>query len=209
MTSAPAQEATPRKGRPRDERIDDDITAAALEELSAGGFERFTVEAVASRAGVAKTTVYRRFPTREDLVVGALLRLNDDLPKAPPPGPVRDRLIAVLGAVRSRATSSSPGRLLMQSVGEGLHSPELAEMVHARVLAPRRQLIRDVVQAGIDSGELRSDLDPDALIPVLVGPMFYLGAWKCVATVSAVSVDAIVDTILTGLVKERTPASGS
>lgn len=208
MTTA-AKEPAQRMGRPRDERIDDQITSAALEELSQGGFERFTVEAVASRAGVAKTTVYRRFPAREDLVVAALLRLNDDLPPAPPPGPVRDRLIAVLGAVRSRATSSSPGRLLMQSVGEGLHSPELAEMVHARVLAPRRQVIRDVLEEGMRSGELRADLDPDALIPVLVGPMFYLGAWKCVASAAAVSVESIVDTILFGLVRERTPATGS
>lgn len=203
MTTAPAREPAQRKGRPRDERIDTEITSAALEELSEGGFERFTVEAVAARAGVAKTTVYRRFPTREDLVLGALLRLNDDLPAPPPPGPVRERLIAVLQAVRSRATNSSRGRLLMQSVGEGLHSPELAEMVHARVLAPRRQVLRDVIADGIASGELRSDLDPDALIPVLVGPMFYLGAWKCVASAPKVSVEAIVDTVLVGLLPPR------
>lgn len=199
MTATTAKESTPRKGRPRDERLDVEITTAALEELSDGGFERLTVEGVAARAGVAKTTVYRRFPTREDLVVGALLRLNDDLPAPPPPGPVRDRLVKVLTGVRKRATSSSRGRLLMQSVGQGLHSPELAEMVYARVLAPRRQLIRDVLADGIASGELRADLDPDALIPVLVGPMFYLGAWKCVASASSISVEAIVDTILDGL----------
>ncbi len=198
-----------RKGRPRDERIDEQITASALEILSTGGFERFTVEEVAAHAGVAKTTVYRRFPTREDLVVGALLRLNDDLPTAPAPGPVRDRLVQVLSGVRVRSTTSMPGRLLMQSVAQGLQSPELAEMVHAKVLAPRRQVIRDVIADGIATGELRADLDPDALIPVLVGPMFYLGAWDCVASAASVSVEAIVDTILTGLVRERTRASGS
>lgn len=199
-------EAAPcRKGRPRDERIDRDITSAALAVLSDHGFDRFSVEEVAARAGVAKTTVYRRFPTRTDLVLGALVRLNDDLPPAPPPGPVRDRLIEALERVRTRATTSIHGRLLMQAATAAGNDPALADLVQSRVLAPRRQLLLDIVAEGIARGELRDDIDTHAVIPVLVGPMIYLGAWSTSPLHREVSVAAVVDLVLSGL----TPASGS
>lgn len=188
-----------RKGRPRDERIDAQITAAALDVLGEVGFERFSVEQVALRAGVAKTTLYRRFPCRDDLVVGALLRMNDDLPQPPPPGPVRERLVEVLGGVRQRTADSVGGRVFMRVVSEGHGHPGLAQVMNDRVLEPRRQVLRDVIAAGIDNGELRADLDPDAVIPALVGPMLYLGLWNEVSTQRAVTVEAVVDTVLAGL----------
>lgn len=194
-----------RRGRPRDERIDRGIEEAALAVLSEQGFERFSVEAVAQRAGVAKTSVYRRFPTRNELIVGALVRLNDDLPASPPPGPVRDRLIAVLSGVRERVTTSMLGRILVQVTGESLRDPALADLVHRRVLAPRRALIREVIETGQSTGELRADLDPDVLQPLLVGPMLYLGMWSSQEAARGVSVSAVVDVALSGL----TPASDS
>lgn len=194
----------PRKGRPRDERIDEDITTAALDLLSSEGFDRFSVEAVAARAGVAKTTVYRRFPTRNDLIVGALLLLNDDLPPPPAAGPVRDRLVSVLKGIRRRTTESGRGRILMQVVSEGSRDPGLADLVHQRVLAPRRQVLRNVIADGIASGELRADVEVDTVVPVLVGPMLYLGMWSGTAVSQGVTVESVVDLVLSGL----TPASG-
>lgn len=204
MTAA-VEGATSRKGRPRDERIDREITAAALAVLSEVGFERFSVEEVAAQAGVAKTTIYRRFPSRTELIVGALMRLNDELPAPPPPGPVRDRLVQVLTGVRDRVTTSMRGRILMQVAGEGARDPELVRLVHGRVLAPRRQLLRDIVCDGIRTGELRSDIDVDAVVPVLVGPMLYLGMWSACTPERDVPVETVVDTVLSGL----TPATGS
>lgn len=199
MTTAADTGTAARKGRPRDERLDERITAAALDELAEVGFERFSVEQVAQRAGVAKTTLYRRFPCRNDLVVGALLRMNDGLPAAPPPGTVRDRLVHVLGGVRRRTAESVRGRVFMRVVSEGHGQPGLAEVMHERVLEPRRQVLRDLLADGITSGELRADLDPDAVIPMLVGPMLYLGLWNEVSVQRAVTVEAVVDTILAGL----------
>ena len=207
MTAAPEETAPAgaRKGRPRDARIDRQVTTAALEALAEVGFEGFCVEAVAQRAGVAKTTVYRRFPTRDDLIAGALERLNDDLPPAPPPGPVRRRLVDVLSGIRRRTPASVHGRILTRVAAAGAGEPALAELVQSRVLAPRRQVLRDVIADGIASGELRDDVDVNAVIPVLVGPMLYLGMWDRTPVASDVSVDAVVDTILSGL----TRASGS
>jgi AcrR family transcriptional regulator len=188
-----------RKGRPRDERIDVEITSAALDLLATEGFDRFTVEAVAARAGVAKTTVYRRFPTRNDLIVGALLRLNDEIPPPPVAGPVRDRLILVLQGIRRRTTESVRGRILMQVMSEGQRDPDLAALVHQRVLAPRRQVLRGIIADGIASGELRPDVEIDTVVPVLVGPMLYLGMWGSAEVTSGVTVESVVDLVLTGL----------
>lgn len=205
MAAVEGEAAPCRKGRPRDERIDREITSAALAVLSDLGFDRFSVEEVAVRAGVAKTTVYRRFPTRTDLIAGALARLNDDLPPAPAPGPVRDRLVAALAGIRSRVTRSIRGRILLQAVSEGLRDPGLAAIVHQRVLAPRRQLLQDIVDEAIAAGELRADLDPAAALAVLTGPMVYLGLWSGDEAMQGVRVETVVDLVLSGL----TPASGS
>ena len=203
MTATADEGTAVRKGRPRDERIDEQIAAAALDVLAEVGFERFSVEQVAQRAGVAKTTVYRRFPCRNDLVIGALLRTNDTLPEAPPPGPVRDRLVHVLGGVRRRTVDSVRGRVFMRVVSEGHSQPGLAEVMHERVLEPRRRVLRELLADGIASGELRADLDPDAVIPVLVGPMLYLGLWDEVSAQRAVTVESVVDTVLSGLTIAR------
>lgn len=203
MTTAPTESL--RRGRPRNEGLDREITAAALELLSESGFESFTVEAVCARTGVAKTTVYRRYPTRTDLIVGALERLNDDLPPVPAPGPVRDRLVAVLDGVRARAMRSRQGSLMLHAAAQGALEPRLAELVQSRVLAPRRELLRSVIADGVAAGELRDDVDPQVLIPILVGPMIYLGMWNQTSAACHVSVADIVDALLRGL----TPATGS
>ena len=205
MTLADAAVAGARKGRPRDERIDHEITSAALAVLAEQGFDRFSVEEVAQRAGVAKSTLYRRFPARTELIVAALERLNDDLPPAPPPGPVRGRLVEILEGIRRRTAGSPRGRLLMHVIGENAREPGLVDLVHERVLAPRHRLLRGVVADGVASGELRDDIDMDGLLPLLIGPMLYLGMWSMCASTRDVTAESIVDTLLRGL----TRANGS
>jgi hypothetical protein len=89
----------------------------------------------------------------------------------------------------------------MHAVGEGGREPRLAALVHDRVLAPRRQFLRAVIQRGIDSGELRSDIDPDTIIPVLVGPMLYLGMWSMCDMAERVTVEGVVDLLMVGLTR--------
>lgn len=191
----------PRKGRPRDERIDHEITSAALLVLADTGFAGFSIAEVAARAGVAKTTVYRRFPTRDDLLAEALERLNDDLPPPPSTGSVRDQLVEALDGIRRRTPDSTRGRILMHVVGEGAREPRLAELVHDRVLAPRRRILSDIIERGMASGELRADLDVTAVIPVLVGPMLYLGMWRMCSAAQQVSVESVVDVLMTGMTR--------
>jgi len=192
-----------RKGRPRDERIDQEITSAAVQELAESGFAAFSVGEVAARAGVAKTTVYRRFPAREDLIAAALERLNDDLPLVPTSGTVRQQLAVLLEGIRNRRPDSEWSRILMHAMREGADEANFAAMIHTCVLAPRHRVMRDVIEAGIASGELRADLDADTAIPILVGPMIYLSKQNVSSSLAHVSVEAVLDVILAGM----TPAS--
>ncbi len=99
----------------------------------------------------------------------------------------------------------------------------MTALVKDRVLAPRRRLMRDVIAAGMASGELRSDLDPDTVLPILVGSMLYLGKWAASPMAERVTVDAVLDVLMVGmapgdpvpvaaareLTAATTPASGS
>lgn len=199
----PAEASADRKGRPRDARLDRGITDAALEVLAESGVAGFSVAEVAARSGVAKTTIYRRYPSRDDLLVGALERLNDDLPEVPAGGTVRDRLVQVLDGIRRRSPSGTQGRLLGQVAAT--HDPRLGRMVYERVLVPRHRMLRGIVQDGVDAGELRAGLDFDALIPILVGPMLYLRTWERSPLARRVSVEAVVDQLIAGM----TPATRS
>jgi AcrR family transcriptional regulator len=198
-----ATTAAPRKGRPRDEDVDRRITAAALEVLADHGAEGFSVAEVALRSGVAKTSIYRRYPSRDDLVIGALERLNDDLPTLPARGSVRDRLVELLGGIRRRSPAGLHGRLMMQVAATS--DPRLAHLVFERVVRPRQAVLRAVLSEGMATGEIRRDLDVEAWIPLLVGPMLYLRMWHAVPQVTRLTVDDLVDELMRGL----TPATGS
>lgn len=184
------------KGRPRDFRIDDAVLDAAVETLAALGFGGFSVEEVAARAGVAKTSIYRRFAGREALLAAALQRLNDELPPVPDQGPVRDRLHAVLDAVRS-SCSTSRGPILDHAVASG--DPHVMTLVHDLVLEPRRRILMQLIEEGITSGELRADLDPHAAVACLVGPMLFLRTWGRFGRELDHPVDHILGLVLEGI----------
>jgi len=199
MTSATAMTATTElraKGRPRDCRIDDAVVDAAVETLAAVGFAGFSVEDVAVRAGVAKTSIYRRFAGRDALLATALQRLNDELPPVPEHGPVRDRLRSVLDAVRS-SCSTSRGPILDHANASG--DPQVMTLVHDLVLEPRRRLMVQIIEEGIASGELRPDLDPHAAVACLVGPMLFLRAWGRFGRELDQPVDRILGLVLDGI----------
>ena len=184
------------KGRPRDCRIDDAVVDAAVETLAAVGFGRFSVEEVAARAGVAKTTIYRQFAGRDALLAAALQRLNDELPPVPDMGQVRERLHAALDAVRS-SCSTSRGPILDHANASG--DPQVMTLVHDLVLEPRRRILVQIIDEGIASGELRSDLDSHAAVACLVGPMLFLRAWGRFGRELDQPVDRILGLVLEGI----------
>ena len=122
---------------------------------------------MAAAAGVAKTTVYRRYPNTVELVLATINHLNTDEP-APDTGSARDDLVAVLDFARLRFDLSITGTLLT----EERDRPELLEVARRQMIVPAIDRFRGVLQAGVERGELRSDLDVDAVAHALLGSFF-------------------------------------
>lgn len=193
------------RGRPRDPQVELDVISAALEHLADVGFASFSVESVAARSGVSKAAIYRRFPSRDDLITASLARLNDDLPALPVAGTARERLTVLLARIRSTVSSSLTGRIMMHVVGEGRRAPELTEVFFQQVLVPRRERLIAVLRDGVRSGEFDPDLDIDSTVAALVGPMIYSGMWDVSVTVPQPDTASIIEVVMSGLA----PASRS
>ena len=162
-----------RRGRPRSRRADEAIAAEALALLRERGLEGVTIDAVARRAGVARTTVYRRYPDRARLLEAALAYIGE-LPHDPPETDTRRALELLLGAFRygvERVLGLAPAAMLLTEPPE---SPVVKEF-RVRVIEPRRALLRGVLERGVARGELRPDLDPDLVSDFLIGS--YYARW--------------------------------
>jgi AcrR family transcriptional regulator len=171
MTTTDVSSADPdrKPGRPRSARADEAIIAAVLELLATGTTaEVLSIEAVAARAGVGKTTIYRRWPNKDALLLDAVASMKGPLPVLAGVS-VRADLIDLIRPV-GRHEAPLVAKVLPCLVTELQRSPLLAQC-YQTVLAPRRQLMRDVLLRGIISGELRPDLDLDVVMAILVSPM--------------------------------------
>jgi AcrR family transcriptional regulator len=159
-------------GRPRSAEADAAILDAAIELFADEGYEGFTVEAVATRAGVGKATVYRRYPGKLDLVVAAC-RARADLGRdAPDTGSTHGDLRAIVDGLIETLTSTPLGRAVPVLVAEAARVPEL-DAQHQAVVREKRNRIRVVVDRAIDRGDVRASVDPDLVIDACVGPVFY------------------------------------
>jgi AcrR family transcriptional regulator len=161
-------------GRPRDEKAGFAIVAATLELLAEVGPTGLSVEEVASRAGVGKATIYRRFATKDDLVVAALASLNELLPSVSPEGPVRDALVQVVTSWWDRYDDSQSGRLFPRVFAHARTNPRMFGSFYDTVIEPRRELFRSAIRAGIAAGELRPDTDVELLTTMLIATTLYM-----------------------------------
>jgi AcrR family transcriptional regulator len=157
-----------RPGRPRSERADQAILAAALDLFAECGPDALCIEQVAARAGVGKATIYRRWPGKEDMLVDALDGLGTHLP-VPQGRSVRADLVALLDAIRREAADPRRARLFALLQGEGVRYPRLMAKYVQTVVQPRRDVVRAVLRRGVATGELRENTDIDAAIFLLNG----------------------------------------
>lgn len=145
---------------------------AALALLEEGGYPAATIEAIAARSGVAKTTIYRRWPNRSSLFVDLMGRLTE----TELPAPVgRDPLHGLRVELRTAGVNADrvPGQLMVSLLGEAQHDPEVRAALLQRVLLPRREVRIRAIRRAQASGMLRRDLHPHVAVDLLWGPVFY------------------------------------
>jgi AcrR family transcriptional regulator len=186
-----------RPGRPRSQAADEAILDATVDLLAEQGYLGLSVEAVAARAGVAKTTIYRRWPTKDHLLMDAVACIKGSHPE-PPGGPVRDDLIYMLTRMRDAWFKGRFGRLMAQLAADGLERPELYRQGRDRFVAPRRAQMRRVIERGIAEGGIRGDVDKDWVISLLVAPIIS-AALTHQDALPRRQLEFIVDTVLAGV----------
>lgn len=159
-----------RPGRPRSEAADQAILDATVDLLSEQGFIPLTIEAVAARAGVAKTTIYRRWANKDELLIDAVGCIKGP-PPAPPGESVRDDLLFMLNGMRDAWFKGRMGRLMGRLAADGIERPDLYRQGRDRFVGPRQAALRRIIQRGIDEGSIRADIDPEWVISMIVSPV--------------------------------------
>jgi AcrR family transcriptional regulator len=171
MTSSAPPKSAP--GRPRSAAADQAILDTTMRLLAAQGYDALSIEGVAAAAGVGKTTIYRRYPNKRDLVVAALGSVAATFPVRPDSGSARDDILALIRDTlevmrRTGIGFSMAGTFLVKERDE----PMLLALFRERVLWPRIQLGTAMLRRGIERGELRPDIEPEVVLPILVGSTF-------------------------------------
>ncbi|MCM0678941.1 TetR/AcrR family transcriptional regulator [Micromonospora phytophila] len=196
MTSTADAPRSP--GRPRSVRADEAIIEATLDLLAEGStVESLSIEAIATRAGVGKATIYRRWPGKDALLRDALRTL-----KGTPPEPVgrsvRDDLLLLLGAV-GRHIDPRAARIMPCLVPEVNRSPEQYEL-YQNIIEPRREVMREVLRRGVRSGELRADLDIEVTMAMLTGPILLQRMMRWHPDLDDATLpEKVIDGVLTGI----------
>lgn len=155
---------------PRIERSRRLVLEATVHELSEKGYGGLTVEGVAARSGVAKSTIYRHWSGRLELVEAAMRVLKPSL-DLPAGGTVRDRVKVLLVAVASAVRSSEWSACLPALIDAAERDPDVCEL-HRRTSCDRRKLLVGLIEEAVAAGELPPDTDALLASEALVGPIF-------------------------------------
>jgi AcrR family transcriptional regulator len=191
-----------RPGRPRDARADRAILEATLDLVGEIGLAGLTVDAVAARAGVSKATIYRRWASKEALVLNAWQECVARTP-APDTGSLRGDLEALIGSLHDGIGSGTMLRVFPQMVAAARTNEELSEE-YRRFVAERRRPMREVLRRARSRGEIAEDVDLDVVHDLLVGPLVYRVLISG-ARIDRRTIETVVDMVLRAAAR---PADG-
>ena len=162
-------------------------------------FDASTIEGIAERTGVAKTTIYRRWPNVSAIVMDAFLT---EVTKAAPiqeKATARESFAASMKLL-ARAYRGQQGRIMRPLLGRAQTDDRLLDAVKIRWVEPRRQIAREMVRRGIANGELRPGLDPDVVLDALYGPIYHRLLVPYVnSDIPDTYIDAVIETVFGGL----------
>jgi len=158
-------------GRPRNERIDRQVVSAVLQVLRTRGYRAVTIEGIARKVRRARSSIYRRWPSKPHLVAYCIVSTMGASPAADEGALGKDLRAAV--ATLRRAFTGPLGRALPGLVADMAHDRELAQAVRREVLAPRRKSMRDAFDRARARGEARGALHIDLLLDLLAAPFYF------------------------------------
>jgi len=182
-------------GRPRDERATSAITDAALRQLDAVGYANVSMESVASEAGVARATIYRRHRDKADLITAAIAANSSAHLATGPSADPRADVVAYLDAFDQRFAEGCL-EVLGTLIG-AREDPGALALHRQRVVGPRLAFLRSLLDQARQRGQLRDDADLDLAMQMLVGSVF---ARRVAGTAAGPAwAERAVDTVWTGM----------
>jgi AcrR family transcriptional regulator len=162
--------AEPKRGRPRSADADVAILQAALELAGEVGVRALSMDEVAARAGVSKATIYRRWSSKEALVIDALRSAIDPV-SAVDHGTLGDDLRHYLRDMADRMTAAR-GDVLPHLIEVACYDPAIRSSLDDWVRHRRAPLLA-ILERGVRRGELAADTDLELLLDLLIGPFVY------------------------------------
>ncbi|WP_410656985.1 TetR/AcrR family transcriptional regulator [Amycolatopsis sp. lyj-112] len=170
------------RGRPRDDTADERILDAALEALLSKGYDGFSMDAVAAQAGCAKTTLYRRWPSQDHLIVAVVARMQQDVDVADT-GDIRRDLVRYLTAIaaglnrmrragRPETAGGSSAGVIAEITAAAARHEDIGLAVQ-RMFEHRNKVPLELIERAKARGDLPADLDAEVLFDQLAGGLYY------------------------------------
>lgn len=173
MTTTSEPEQGQRKpGRPRSAQAHKAILDAALELLAQEGFQGLSIEDIAARAGVGKTTIYRRWSSKDELVIDAIHEIQVDLTTVDTGNFRNDLVILFKAANQGIMTHPLLPQLVLRLISEFQANPEIFQVFLTQLLIPRIQRFMYMVEQAQARGEIRRDIDWTLALELISGPIF-------------------------------------
>lgn len=178
-------ENSKKRGRPRSAQSHQAILQATLELLAEVGFDVMSIEAIAARAGVGKTTIYRRYTSKEELVADAIESVREEI-LIPDTGSLWGDIDALIENA-ARITLSPLGRQMAATIiSNASNNPQFASIYWTKYLQPRRQAFEVVLERAKARNEVRENLDSGLVFDAMSGIMLYAmifppttESWSC------------------------------
>jgi AcrR family transcriptional regulator len=161
------------RGRPRSERVNRAILEAARQLLIRDGYTRLRLEHVAAAAGVGKATIYRRWPSKEDLAQALVQDLAGPHLAIEDVGDTRAEMLAAVMNPIKAITETSFGPVIRALMSQIAGNPKLGDPFRESVVRIRREEVAKMIARGIERGDLCPDADVDVATELLVGPVYF------------------------------------
>ncbi|UXA17503.1 TetR/AcrR family transcriptional regulator [Mycobacterium sp. SMC-4] len=162
-----------RRGRPRSEAVRTAVLTAAAQLALAGGPAAATVEAIAKRAEVSRTTIYKWWPSASAIVLEGLLEAVRESITRPSGSTSVEAVTHHVAALNALLADPEVGPLLRNVIAASPSDPVIERAVLQQWITPRRAAVAAIVGEAVDRGELASDVDVEVVVDALVSPPYY------------------------------------
>lgn len=165
------QTTTPPPGRPRSEQARRAVLDAAMRLARRDGYSAVTIKGVAEEAGVGRQTVYRWWTSKAAILLEAVSELARDAARPEPTGDSERDLRRLLRATFELTTIAGP--VVASLMADATHDPEFLDVLQQGLLAPRRKVVRDILEQGQQAGQFGAGLDLGLVTDMVWGTMWY------------------------------------